>query len=94
MITIQPEKEEDYTAIHEINVLAFGRENEARLVKKIREAPDFVPELSLVAIKKREGHWAYSFQSHNHSIKDRFISRSRSCTHGCSSGIPKPGHWL
>ena len=37
MITIQPEKEEDYTAIHEINVLAFGRENEARLVKKIRE---------------------------------------------------------
>ena len=62
MITIQPEKKEDYTAIHEINVLAFGRENEARLVKKIRETPDFIPELSLVAIKKGKvvGYILYS----------------------------------
>jgi putative acetyltransferase len=62
MITIQPEREEDYTAIHEINVLAFGREDEARLVKKIRERPDFIPELSLVAIKKGEvvGHILFS----------------------------------
>ncbi len=62
MIAIQPEREEDYTAIHEINVLAFGRENEARLVKKIREAPDFIPELSLVAIKNGRvvGHILFS----------------------------------
>jgi putative acetyltransferase len=62
MIAIQPEREEDYTAIREINVLAFGRENEARLVKKVRERPDFIPKLSLVAIKKEEvvGHILFS----------------------------------
>jgi hypothetical protein len=32
MITIQPEKEEYYTAIHELNVVTFGREDEAELV--------------------------------------------------------------
>jgi len=62
MIAIQPEREKDYTAIHEINVLAFGRENEARLVNKIREALDFIPELSLVAIKNGRvvGHILFS----------------------------------
>jgi putative acetyltransferase len=62
MITIRPEREEDYTVIHEINILAFGQENEARLVKKIREAADFIPELSLVAIKNGRvvGHILFS----------------------------------
>ena len=62
MIAIQPEREKDYSAIHEINVLAFGRENEARLVNKIREALDFIPELSLVAIKNGRvvGHILFS----------------------------------
>jgi putative acetyltransferase len=62
IITIQAEKEEDFAATHEINVLAFGQENEARLVKKIREAPDFITELSLVAIKKGKvvGHILFS----------------------------------
>jgi putative acetyltransferase len=62
MITIRPERTEDYTAIHEIHILAFGRENEARLVKKIRGRDDFVPDLSLVAVKKGEvvGHILFS----------------------------------
>jgi predicted N-acetyltransferase YhbS len=29
MITIRPERAEDYTVIHEINVITYGRENEA-----------------------------------------------------------------
>jgi len=53
MIKIQPEKGEYDTAIHEINVLGFGREDEARLVENLRKSPDFIPELSLVAVKDK-----------------------------------------
>ena len=62
MIKIQPEKEEYDTAIHEINVLAFGREDEARLVENLRKSPDFIPELSLVAVKDKMvvGHILFS----------------------------------
>lgn len=62
MITVQPEREEDYTAIHEINALAFGQENEARLVENLRKRADFIPELSLVAVKDRRvlGHILFS----------------------------------
>jgi len=62
MIKIQPEKREYDTAIHEINVLAFGREDEARLVENLRKSPDFIPELSLVAVKDKMvvGHILFS----------------------------------
>jgi putative acetyltransferase len=62
MITIQPEKEEYYNAIHEIDVLAFGREDEAELVNKLRESMNFIPGLSLVALKdgKVVGHILFS----------------------------------
>jgi putative acetyltransferase len=62
MITIQSEKDENHTAIHEINVLAFGRETEAELVENLRKSRDFAPELSLVAIKDRRvvGHILFS----------------------------------
>ena len=52
MITIQPEKEEYYTAIHELNVLAFGREDETRLVENLRKTSGFIPDFSLVALKE------------------------------------------
>lgn len=49
-LQIRAEREEDYVAIHEVNALAFGRENEALLVEALREALEAIPELSLVAV--------------------------------------------
>ena len=62
MIKIQPEKGEYDTAIREINVLGFGLEDEARLVENLRKSPDFIPELSLVAVKDKMvvGHILFS----------------------------------
>jgi len=62
MITIRPETTEDYAAIHEVNLLAFGQEIEPRLVEALRESPDFIPELSLVAIEGGQvvGHILFS----------------------------------
>ena len=50
MITIRAEQPADEAAIHDVNVLAFGREAEARLVAALRGGAAFVPELSLVAV--------------------------------------------
>jgi putative acetyltransferase len=52
-ILIRPEEPRDCAAIREIHQLAFGRENEAALVDKVRGVRDFIPGLSLVA--EREG---------------------------------------
>src|SRR5690606_39246650 len=48
-VMIRQEKRDDSNAVFEVNHLAFGRENEARLVGLLRESTAFVPELSLVA---------------------------------------------
>ena len=62
MITIRPETAEDYAAIHEVNLLAFGQEIEPRLVEALRRLPDFIPELSLVAAEASQvvGHILFS----------------------------------
>jgi putative acetyltransferase len=62
MTTIHPETAEDYAAIHEVNALAFGREVEARLIEALRRMPDFIPELSLVAVEDGRvvGHILFS----------------------------------
>ncbi|MBD6620222.1 N-acetyltransferase [Komarekiella sp. 'clone 1'] len=39
----------DYPAIAEVNTLAFGQENEAKLVEEIRHYDRYIPELSLIA---------------------------------------------
>ncbi len=49
-VEIRPEGPEDYAAIYEVNRAAFGQEAESILVEKIRRSPDFIPELSLVAV--------------------------------------------
>lgn len=62
MITIRPETMADHAAVHDVNVLAFGREIEARLVEALRQSPDFIPELSLVAVESGQvvGHVLFS----------------------------------
>jgi putative acetyltransferase len=62
MISIRPEKPEDKLAIHEVNTLAFGRADEARLVGELRNSPQFIAELSLVACEEEKivGHILYS----------------------------------
>jgi len=48
-LTIRQETVEDWPAVDEIVRRAFGREDEARFVRAARAAPEFIPELSLVA---------------------------------------------
>jgi putative acetyltransferase len=39
----------DYAAIAEVNILAFGQENEAKLISEIRCSQGYIPELTLIA---------------------------------------------
>lgn len=57
-LKIRQENRDDIKEIYEINSLAFGRENEAKLVDLLRASANFVPELSLVATidNKLVGH--------------------------------------
>ena len=60
MPIIRPEAPEDVSAIHHVNKQAFGRENEAKLVDKLRNRG--VLTISLVAVQDGEivGHIAFS----------------------------------
>ncbi|WP_084146783.1 GNAT family N-acetyltransferase [Paenibacillus wynnii] len=58
-INIRTETKEDYIQVYDVNFMAFGdREDEARLVERIRESQYFVPQLSIVAENDNEivGH--------------------------------------
>jgi putative acetyltransferase len=46
---IRPERPDDADAIRAIETAAFGRDNEARIVDRLRAGDAFIPELSLVA---------------------------------------------
>lgn len=48
--SIRPEQPIDLDHIHELHRVAFAGAAEAELVDAIRSGPDFVPELSLVAV--------------------------------------------
>jgi putative acetyltransferase len=60
--SIRPEIVADYAAISDVIRLAFGREDEAQLVKNLRQTPNFIPELSLVATEDGQivGHILFS----------------------------------
>jgi putative acetyltransferase len=62
MTVIRSEQNKDSEAIHEVNRLAFGQEEEALLVQRIRESSHFIPELSLVASQEGKivGHILFS----------------------------------
>lgn len=48
-VALRPEKAEDAEAIDVVTRSAFGGEEEALLVQRLRHSPEFIPELSLVA---------------------------------------------
>src|SRR5690606_11529196 len=48
-VKIRQETSDDFNAVFEINKLAFGQDNEAKLVELLRQSNTFVPKLSLVA---------------------------------------------
>lgn len=50
MIKIRSESPEDYNQISDVIYNAFEQKNEVRLVETLRNSPDFIVELSLVAI--------------------------------------------
>jgi putative acetyltransferase len=54
-LTIRPETPNDVAAIHEVNSLAFGRQEEADLVDALRGSEAWVPALSLVAVRETPG---------------------------------------
>lgn len=62
MAVVRVEQTEDHDAISEIHRIAFGGEDEARLVEALRESEGFIPELSLVARERRRviGHVLFS----------------------------------
>ena len=57
-VQIRSENPSDYTGIKNVNDLAFSQTNEGILVEKLRVNPDFVEQLSLVAVRGGEivGH--------------------------------------
>ncbi len=50
-IVIRSEQAADHDAIADVNRQAFGQEDEHRLVTALRDAEEFDPELSLVALR-------------------------------------------
>ncbi len=48
-MNIRSETQKDYSIVAQIHKLAFGREEEELLVKKIRDSQYYIPELTLLA---------------------------------------------
>jgi putative acetyltransferase len=61
-MVIRPETEKDFPGVYEVNRLAFSQENESKLIEKIRQGGNYVPELSLVAAINHKiiGHILFS----------------------------------
>ncbi len=58
-ITLRQERKDDFKEVFEVNHIAFGQDNEAKLVDALRNNPTvFVPELSIVAVDNNKivGH--------------------------------------
>lgn len=86
-VTIRPERPTERRAIAGVVVAAFGSEAVARLVEAIRASPEFVPGLSLVALRDGRvvGHVMIS-----HATLDDGVERRQVAT--LSPLAVHPGH--
>lgn len=48
-IEIRKEEENDYSDVYDLNKMAFGQDNESKLIDLLRNSSAFIPDLSLVA---------------------------------------------
>lgn len=55
---IREERETDYQEVFDVNRIAFGRDDEAKLVNLLRNSHSFIPGLSIVALSDQKviGH--------------------------------------
>lgn len=62
MLSFAHETDEDIAVIREVVTTAFGRTSEAELIEAIRNSPNFIPELSIVAKENGKvlGHILFS----------------------------------
>ncbi|MEP0779908.1 N-acetyltransferase [Microcoleus sp. ZQ-A2] len=62
MLCFASESENTTTGIREVVTAAFGQTSEANLIDTIRHSPNFIPELSIVAVEAGEvlGHILFS----------------------------------
>lgn len=51
MLSFTCETDDDIAGIREVLTAAFGRTSEATLVEAIRNSPNFIPELSIIAVE-------------------------------------------
>ena len=75
-VTIRTERPEDVDAISGVHLAAFPREAVDRLVALLRASPEWVPELSLVALAGGQvvGHVAVSMATLRDGDRDRPIA--------------------
>lgn len=62
-ISIRPETPDDFAAIATVVRDAFGRDDEARVVERLRRSGRYVPELALVALREGAiaGHVMFTY---------------------------------
>ena len=62
MLSFARETDDDIATIRAVVTAAFGQTNEAKLVDAIRNSPNFIPELSIVAAEDGDvlGHILFS----------------------------------
>ena len=99
-ILVRPEDTEDFSQIREVNIAAFGTEEEADLVEALRKA--VVPLISLVAVvdEKVIGHILFSPVTISPVCPKRKLSGWRPCrscralrnrgSAACPSGMDLP----
>lgn len=75
-VVIRPESARDYPAIRRVVAAAFGQDEEADLVERIRESPGYIPALALVAETAAGivGHVMVSTASLRHESGERDIA--------------------